>query len=149
MHAGRDPEPLIRDATAADAAAVARLLAQLGYPAEPSAAAARLERLAIVGDRVVVAEAGGEVVGLAHLQVVPALEYDRPVGRIAALVVDEARRGTGIGRSLLEAVDAEARARGCALIFLTTSEHRAASHSFYEQAGLEQTGRRYGRTLSE
>ena len=142
-------DPTIRDAAPGDAEAVATLLTQLGYPSEPDAVEARLDRLRVVGDRVVVAELQGDVVGVAHLQVSPALERDRPAGKLGALVVDEAQRGHGIGRALVEAMEAEARLRGCELFFLTTSERREDAHAFYEDVGLEQTGRRYTRTLSE
>lgn len=142
-------DPTIRDARAADAPAIAGLLAQLGYPSGPTAVEERLERLRIVGDRVVVADFDGRAVGLAHLQVAPALEHDRPAAKIGALVVDEAHRGRGIGRALLAALEDEARRRGCSQLFLTTSERRDDAHAFYERVGLEQTGRRYGRTLSE
>lgn len=141
--------PTIRDAATADAAAIARLLTQLGYPTEPEAVEGRLERLRVVGDRVVVAEADGDVVGLAHLQVSPAIERDRPAAKVGALVVDETQRGQGVGRALVEAIEAEARLRGCELLYLTTSELRDDAHGFYERLGLEHTGRRYGRTLSE
>ena len=139
----------IRDARAADAVEIASLLAQLGYPAAPGAVGARLERLAIVGDRVLVADVDGHAVGLAHLQVTPALERERPAAKIGALVVDASHRGRGIGRALLTALEDEARARGCDLLFLTTAEGRDDAHRFYERLGLEHTGRRYGRTLSE
>jgi len=139
----------IRDAQAGDAPAVAGLLGQLGYPTEPSAVERRLERLQVVGDRVVVAEVEGKVVGLAHLQVTPALERERPAAKIGALVVDDAHRGRGIGRALVQAIEDEARLRGCELLFLTTAERRDAAHAFYERLGLKHTGRRYGRTLSE
>ena len=139
----------IRDAQATDAEPIAALLAQLGYPTGTGAVEPRLDRLAIVGDRVVVAELDGAVVGLAHLQVAPAIEHERPVAKIAALVVDAPHRGRGIGRTLVEELEAEARARGCGLLFLTTSERRDDAHAFYEHLGLEQSGRRYGRTLSE
>jgi GNAT superfamily N-acetyltransferase len=142
-------DPTIRDAAPADAEAIARLLTQLGYASEPAAVEARLDRLRIVGDRVIVAEVVGTVAGLAHLQVSPAIERDRPAAKLGALVVDEAQRGQGIGRALLEAMEAEARRRGCELLFLTTAERRADAHAFYERAGLEHTGRRYSRTLSE
>jgi GNAT superfamily N-acetyltransferase len=142
-------DPTIRDARPADADAIARLLTQLGYPSDAEAVESRLDRLLIVGDRVVVAELDGVVVGLAHLQVTPAIERDRPAAKVGALVVDEAHRGHGIGRALIEAMDEEARRRGCELLFLTTSERRDDAHAFYERVGLEHTGRRYGRTLSE
>ena len=109
----------------------------------------RLERLRIVGDRVVVAEVDGRVAGLAQLHVSPSLEYDRPAAKLAALVVDESHRRRGVGRALVEAMEAEARIRGCELLFLTTAARRKDAHAFYERVGLEETGKRYGRTLSE
>jgi GNAT superfamily N-acetyltransferase len=142
-------DPTIRDAGPADTEAVARLLTQLGYPSDAHAVEGRLERLQVVGDRVVVAELDGEVIGLAHLQVSPAIERDRPAAKLGALIVDEAQRGRGVGRSLVEAMAAEARLRGCELLFLTTAERRDDAHAFYERVGLEQTGRRYSMTLSE
>lgn len=142
-------DPTIRDAGPADAEAVAALLTQLGYPSGVSDVEERLDRLRIVGDRVVVAEADGKVAGLAHLQVTPALERERPAARIGALVVDEAFRGRGIGRALLDVLEGEARLRGCELIYLTTSEGRDDAHAFYERVGLKRDGRRYARTLSE
>jgi GNAT superfamily N-acetyltransferase len=137
----------IRDAQAADAEPIAGLLAQLGYPAQASAVGSRLERLRIVGDRVVVAELDGAVVGLAHLQVAPAIELDRPASKISALVVDEAHRGRGVGRALVEEMEVEARARGCEVLFLTTAARRKAAHAFYERVGLEETGKRFAKEL--
>jgi GNAT superfamily N-acetyltransferase len=139
----------VRDARSSDAEEIARLLDQLGYPTASSAVAARLERLVVVGDRVFVAELDGRVAGLAHLQVTPALERERPAAKLGALAVDEAQRGRGVGRALVQAVEDEARLRGCELLFLTSSERRDDAHAFYEQIGFEHTGRRYSRTLSE
>lgn len=139
----------IRDAGAADAEAIANLLSQLGYSTDAGLVPARLERLAIVGDRVVVAEADGEVAGLAHLQVTPTIEHDRPVAKIGALVVEESHRGTGVGRALVDALEVEARGRGCDVLFLTTAERRDDAHLFYERVGFAHTGRRYSRTLSQ
>ena len=137
----------IRDARVDDAAAIAGLLGQLGYPADVPAVETRLQQLAIVGDRVVVAESDDEVVGLAQLHVSPALEYDRPAAKIAALVVDEQRRGQGIGRTLVNAMEEEARRRRCVLLFLTTSVRREDAHDFYRRVGLEETGKRFGKVL--
>jgi GNAT superfamily N-acetyltransferase len=138
----------IRDARPADSEEIAALLGELGYPATAQAVHSRLERLGIVGDRVVVAASGEEVVGLAHLQVTPTIEHDRPAAKIGALVVTEAHRGGGIGRALVEALDAEARARGCALLFLTTNARRTDAHEFYKRVGLEETGKRFTKLLA-
>ena len=107
----------------------------------------RLERLVIVGDRVVVAEVDGRVVGVAHLHASPTLERERPAAKIGALVVDEEHRGRGIGRALLAALETEARARRCSLLFLTTAEGREDTHEFYERVGFRETGKRFARDL--
>jgi GNAT superfamily N-acetyltransferase len=142
-------DPTIRDARAGDAGAVAGLLTQLGYPSDSGAVDERLERLRVVGDRVLVAELDRRVVGVAHLQVTPALERDRPAAKLGVLIVDEAQRGRGVGRALVEAAETEARLRGCELLFLTTAERRDDAHAFYERVGLEHTGRRYSLILGE
>lgn len=139
----------VRAAEPRDAEAIAALLGQLGYPVDTAAIVPRLERLGILGDTVAVAELDGTVVGLAHLQVSPALEHDRPAAKVGALVVDESSRRRGVGKALVAAMEEEARSRGCGLFYLTTSEGRGDAHAFYEQMGLQQTGRRYGTTLSE
>jgi GNAT superfamily N-acetyltransferase len=137
----------IRDARAADAQAIANLLGQLGYPTEAESVPSRLERLLIVGDRVVVAELDEQVVGLAQLHVSPTIEHEQRAAKLSALVVDESHRGEGIGRALIEAMEAEARARRCLLLFLTTSGRRDDAHEFYRRVGLEETGKRFAKTL--
>jgi N-acetylglutamate synthase-like GNAT family acetyltransferase len=136
---------LLRDAGADDAAAIASLLTQLGYRAVRDDVTRRLEELRDAGDRVVLAEIDGEVAGLAHLHVSPSLEHDRPAAKLGALVVDEGFRGSGVGRALVGAVEADARSRGCGLLFVTTAERRADAHAFYERIGFERTGRRYAK----
>jgi N-acetylglutamate synthase-like GNAT family acetyltransferase len=138
----------IRDARPDDAAELAELLGQLGYPGEVDAVGRRLERLgASDADRLLVAEADGRIVGLAGVHVCHSLEYDRDAAKLSALVVDEERRGTGVGRALVAAAEAEARARGCELLFLTTAERRTGAHAFYRALGFEETGRRFAKQL--
>jgi GNAT superfamily N-acetyltransferase len=139
---------LVREAEREDAVDVARLLGQLGYAAEAEAVAARIERhRASAADVLLVAEVAGAVVAFASLHVSIAIEYDLDAGKLSAVVVDEAWRGRGIGRTLVDAVEAEARRRGCVLLFLTTNERRRDAHAFYRALGLEETGRRFAKPL--
>jgi len=62
-------------------------------------------------------------------------------------VVDESHRGEGIGRALVEAMEAEARARRCVLLFLTTAAGREDAHAFYGRVGLDETGKRFTKLL--
>lgn len=60
-----------------------------------------------------------------------------PSGQISRLSVLENYRNQGIGRALLDAVEAEARDRGMDEIFLHAQTHAT---SFYEAAGFTVTG---------
>src|SRR5919201_1769547 len=139
----------IRDARPGDAHALAILLGQLGYPASARDVARRLERLnTSEADRLIVAELGGEVVGLASLHTSLSVEYDEPAAKLSAIVVDERYRRRGIGETLVAAMEAEARRGGCCLIFLTTAERRDDAHAFYRRLGFEDTGRRFAKRLT-
>jgi GNAT superfamily N-acetyltransferase len=138
----------IRDAGPGDAPALAMLIGQLGYPTSVEAVARRMERLrSSNADRLVVAELDGEVVGLASLHTSLSVEYDAPAAKLSAIVVDELHRRHGIGEALLVAMEAEARRRGCCLIFLTTAKRRKDAHAFYRRSGFEETGRRFAKRL--
>ncbi|HUZ00735.1 MAG TPA: GNAT family N-acetyltransferase [Thermomicrobiaceae bacterium] len=139
----------VRDAAAADAEAVAGLLEQLGYPTTARQAERRLQVLGGSADwRVLAAvDPGGVVVGLVAAEVIPLLEHDDPVCRLAALVVDDAHRGRGIGAVMVRAVEELARERGCHGVMLTTARHRAGAHAFYRRLGYVDTGLRFVKML--
>jgi GNAT superfamily N-acetyltransferase len=140
----------MRDALTSDAEALAPLLEQLQHPAPAVAIERRVARLAASGvDRLVVAELDGEVVGFAAVHVGLVVEDDAPVAKLNAIVVDGRHRGLGVGRALVAEAEAEARRRGCRLIFLTSAERRLDAHAFYRQIGFEETGRRFAKRLDE
>jgi GNAT superfamily N-acetyltransferase len=58
---------------------------------------------------------------------------------IRYLFIPEEMRNRGLGRSLMQAVQAEARARGCRQIVLTTHDFQAPE--FYRRLGFEMAGR--------
>jgi GNAT superfamily N-acetyltransferase len=138
----------IRDARPADAAAIADLLGELGYPAKAAPVQRRLERIA--HDRsstLFVAEVSGEIAGLGGLHVLPLIEHDELGCMLTAMVVGAGHRRQGIGAELLRAVEREARSRGCNRLVLGSADRRADAHAFYESLGFEATGRRFVKVL--
>lgn len=141
--------PRIRDATAGDGEAVAVLLTELGYPATPEEATARIQRFA--GDpqsRVQVAEVDGRVAGLVATHLAPRLAVDRLDCEIVAIVVASPRRGEGIGGALLDAAEAEARSRGARRLELSSGDWRPEAHGFYLSRGFVTEARSFTKLLA-
>jgi GNAT superfamily N-acetyltransferase len=139
---------VIRDARPADAAAIAALLGELGYPAEAAQVERRLEGIA--GDqssRLFVVDVNGEVAGLGGLHVLPLIEHDELGCMLTAMVVGAKHRRQGIGAELVGAVEREARSRGCNRLVLSSADRRTDAHAFYESLGFEATGRRFVKAL--
>src|SRR5262245_17168575 len=150
VRGGRRPASsvTIREAEPRDAARVAGLLDELGYPSTPEQAAERLERIAADASTwVIVADAGDDLAGLAALHVQNLVERDEPGCEVAGLVVGHRFRRRGIGELLMEALEDEARRRGAKVLVLNTAHRRAGAHAFYEALGYEHTGRRYAKEL--
>lgn len=138
----------VRRAAETDAAAIAVLSTQLGYPGDTSQAAERLHSLQEHRDiRAYVAEQDGNVVGFVGLMVFPAFHRDGLHGYLTALVVDEKRRGSGAGRALMQAAETWFAERGVKRVNLTTALHREAAHGFYEKNGYTFTGKRFTKIL--
>ena len=101
----------VRDARPSDAAGIAQLLTELGYPVSPERLGRRLQVLA--GERatrVFVSEAGNELCGVAAVHSTHMLERDDPICRVTALVVAPEARGRGVGTALVARLEREARA---------------------------------------
>lgn len=138
---------VIRDAGAADAGVLAALIAALGYDVREAEVRERLAALDAAGLNALVAELDGAVIGCLTLSTMRVLHRPKPVGRISMLVVDESRRGAGIGARLVAAAEARLRAMGCGLIEVTSNARREPAHAFYERLGYERTSFRFARAL--
>lgn len=130
----------IRDATAADAASVGALLhrfnTEFGEPTPPpDALATRVTELLAAGDTSVLL-AGDAPDGLVLLRFRPALWSTALECYLAELYVVPELRRRGIGRALLEAAIAHARARGADHMDLGTSEDDVAARGLYEALGF-------------
>lgn len=136
----------VREVTALDLPQLVPLLEELGYPVESSVLEERFKFFSGKGERALVAERGGKVIGLLTLHVTHVLHRPGSVGRITTLVVASAWHGQGIGRALVE--DAESRfwADGCVLIEVTSNIKRHEAHAFYERLGYERTSYRFGKS---
>ncbi len=127
----------IRRALREDAAAIARLSGQLGYPATSEQIRSRFAVLEPDPKvAILVAELAGAVVGWVQLLDQQILETGSRV-EVAALVVDETVRGSGIGRRLMERAEEWARERGYNTVQLRSNVTRAAAHAFYERLGYK------------
>jgi GNAT superfamily N-acetyltransferase len=127
----------IREAGPGDAAEVAALLVELGYPDNDvedvrSRLAAWSREAAGV---VLVAEVDGRVVGTVAVAAILYLERGGRWGRIVALVVSSQRRGQGVGRRLVEAAEHAAVGFGCVAMEVTSTSRRTESHPFYRRLG--------------
>ena len=126
----------IRPMVAKDADGVAALATQLGYPSTPDDVHRRFERIA-ANDLHAVFVAGSQdrqVDGWVHVFVCHLMESD-PYAEIGGLIVDERRRGSGIGHRLLEQAETWARAKACASIRLRSNIIRKEAHEFYLKRG--------------
>jgi GNAT superfamily N-acetyltransferase len=127
---------VIRPVTGEDAAAVAALSSQLGYPVSAEAVAARLARLLGRDDQLVLAAVAddGTLAGWIHAADQDLVESERRC-EILGLVVDGGRRRGGVGRRLVTEVERWAASRGLRQMSVRSNVTRAESHPFYEAQG--------------
>jgi GNAT superfamily N-acetyltransferase len=129
----------LRSARFEDSRKLAELTTQLGYPTSPEQAEARLRDLASRPENaVLVAEADGEVIGWIHVAALRSLEME-PCAIIQGLVVDELRRGGGIGAALVEAAAEWAAGHGFRTLRVRSNAVRERTHAFYERLGFTRT----------
>ena len=121
-----------------DAAELARLSAQLGYPQATGAFERRLRRLLISADHPVIVATDDDkmLLGFIAIEHRLMLETGDRV-EIVGLVVDDAARRRGIGKQLVDAALDWARDIGVAEVIVRSNIARDQSHPFYERAGFE------------
>jgi GNAT superfamily N-acetyltransferase len=99
--------------------------------------AAALHEIAAGPGCVLVAEAGGEVVGVCQLIIFRHLQAKGGLcAEVESVHVHPRLRGQGIGRLLMGAAIERARELGCYRIQLTSNDARPDAHRFYEALGF-------------
>lgn len=132
---------MIREMRLEDAPAVCDIfVVSLGYEdCMVDVVCGQIERLAADPSHIALVwadEETGKVQGFIHAE-----RYDtlHNVGgwNVIALAVAPDAQGRGIGRALLSACEAKAKARGGTFVRLNSSLKRTGAHRFYEQVGYE------------
>jgi GNAT superfamily N-acetyltransferase len=126
----------IRPMLADDAAAVADLATDLGYPSAERDIRRRYDLIHERRDaRLLVAEdTDRAILGWIHAQITQSLESDARI-EIWGLVVAEKARGTGIGRRLVEAAEKWAETLGLTTVVVRSNQRRTGARAFYEHLG--------------
>jgi predicted N-acetyltransferase YhbS len=139
--------PRIREARPEDASAIAGLMADIDHPVPVTEIPQRLVAVAGAPGKVLVAEDGSEVVGVVSVNRLALLHRDTPVAFLSALVVRADHRGRGVGRALVDAVQSQAAAWGCATVELTSRDDRVGAHQFYARLGFDTRSRKFVRAV--
>jgi len=109
----------------------------LGYSFSPEDTASQLARLSqdehhfLLGYEDV---ASHVLLGYVHAEVYESL-YSKAGFNILGLAVSPQAQGRGIGKSLLQGVEEEAKRHGYEFIRLNSADHRLGAHALYEKVG--------------
>ena len=134
----------VRPAAEADARAMAELFAAVaaertGIATEPPVdVEERAAQFARTADGSVVAVAGGQLVGIIHV------EASRHGFGDLGMLVHRDWRGRGVGSALLREAIVRARGRGLHKLCLEVFAHNEAAIALYRKAGFVEEGRRTG-----
>lgn len=136
----------VRLATPSDTPPLLDLLRQLfaiehEFAFDPAVQARGLAMLIGAPDRAAVfcAEHQGRIGGMATAQLLVSTARGGPVATIEDVVVDAALRGTGLGRALLDAIEAWAREKGCLRLQLLADHENVAALDFYAAQNFGRT----------
>lgn len=140
----------IRQAIRTDAAALAVLLTQLGYPPPQENldfVVGKIETYSAETYRLLVCEVEGEVVGFISLHWFQIFHSPGRMGRITAFCVLERVRGQGIGQYMLAETEKFLVAQGCTSVEVTSNMRRLLTHDFYLKHGYAETSKRFIKSL--
>ena len=130
--------PLLLDQDLHD---IHQLTTQLGYPTTLDNIQKRWQLLhQRAGYETLVITDGTRVLGYAGLIEQYTWEFDDGYFRIQAFVIDEAYRGQGLGKQLIQAIQELAKQRGLKRILVNSGNRaeRHSAHAFYKHCGFDE-----------
>lgn len=129
---------MLRDLKTTDVAAICEINKEtLGYSFSLEETASQLAKLSQDSHHYLLGfedSTSHDLVGYVHAEVYESL-YSKPGFNILALAVLSQTQGQGIGKTLLQGLEQEAKKRGYNFIRLNSADHRLGAHAFYEKVG--------------
>lgn len=138
---------VIRLANEHDAASIAGLLAELGYPCSDTQYKQRADQFNRADCYTFVATTGNLITGFIGLQKTYVYTQDKPVGWITALVVSRRMRREGVGTALLIKAEQVLRKDGIEDIYLHSARANLEAHMFYKTRGYTDSALRFTKSL--
>jgi len=132
----------IRPARSSDASELTRLLQTSDSAPHVCSDEALVERAleTCPAERVLVADAGGQLVGFACLQVTSSFQYDRCAAELTSLFVVEPYRRQGVASGLISATSDLCENENCLELFLRVNRWNTEAINCYRSCGLEEAG---------
>ena len=131
----------IRPIEADDVPALAELLGQLGYIIGLKELTERVHLISSGGESTLLVATNNEtIVGCVQAMIDRRLA-EGSYGEVVSLVVDEAERGQGIGKKLVEAAEAWVMSKGYNRMRVRSNAMRDKAHRFFERFGFEEIKR--------
>ena len=143
---------MLRDLKTRDVAAICEINKEtLGYSFSLEETASQLAKLSQDSHHYLLGfedSTSHDLVGYVHAEVYESL-YSKAGFTILALAVSPQAQGQGIGKSLLQGLEEEAKRRDYGFIRLNSADHRLGAHAFYEKVGYtcDKTQKRFIKLL--
>ena len=129
---------MLRDLKTTDVAAICEINKEtLGYSFSLEETASQLAKLSQDSHHYLLGfedSTSHDLLGYVHAEVYESL-YSKPGFNILALAVLPQTQGQGIGKTLLQGLEQEAKGREYQFIRLNSADHRLGAHAFYEKVG--------------
>ena len=145
---------MLRDLKTTDVAAICEINKEaLGYSFSLEETASQLVKLSQDSHHYLLGfedSTSHDLLGYVHAEVYESL-YSKPGFNILALAVLPQIQGQGIGKTLLQGLEQEAKKRGYNFIRLNSADHRLGAHAFYEKVGYtcDKVQKRFIHTIKE
>jgi GNAT superfamily N-acetyltransferase len=126
----------IRQADIEDAAVIAELSGELGYPSSHAQTVSRLGSILDIPEHKVYVAVGHDetVLGWIHVFISQYLESD-PFAELGGLVVSANWRAKGIGKKLMVAAESWVAQKGVRKMKIRSRSSRVEAHAFYKSLG--------------